>query len=45
MTDKLTKEEKEILDSFEIGEWVPAANRPIRRNELAEYARNTFTKG
>ena len=26
MTAKMTKEEKEILDSFEKGEWVPVAD-------------------
>ena len=44
MTAKLTKEEKEILDSFENGEWVPVADLPERRKELAEYARNTLEK-
>ena len=44
MTAKLTKEEKEILDSFEKGEWVPVADLPERRKELAEYARNTLKK-
>jgi len=44
MTAKLTKEEKEILDSFENGEWVPVADLPERRKEHAEYARNTLKK-
>ncbi len=44
MKAKLTKEEKEILDSFEKGEWVPVADLPKRRKTLARYARNTFTK-
>jgi predicted DNA binding CopG/RHH family protein len=44
MKTKLTKEEKEILDSFEKGEWVPVADLPKRRRELAEYARNTLRK-
>jgi len=44
MTAKLTKEEKEILDSFENGEWAPVADLPKRRKELAEYARNTLKK-
>jgi predicted DNA binding CopG/RHH family protein len=44
MKAKLTKEEKEILDSFEKGEWVPVSDLPKRRKELAEYARNTLRK-
>jgi predicted DNA binding CopG/RHH family protein len=44
MKTKLTKEEKEILDSFEKGEWVPVTDLPKRRRELAEYARNTLRK-
>jgi len=44
MKIKLTKEEKEILDSFEKGEWVPVADLSKRKKELAEYARNTLRK-
>jgi predicted DNA binding CopG/RHH family protein len=44
MTTKLTKEEKEILDSFEKDEWVPAANLSKRKKELVAYARNTLRK-
>lgn len=44
MKTKLTKEEKEILNSFEKGEWVPVANLPKRKKELVEYARNTLRK-
>lgn len=44
MKTKLTKEEKEILDSFEKGEWVAVTNLSKRRKELAEYARNTLKK-
>ncbi len=44
MKTKLTKEEKEILNSFEKGEWVPVANLPKRKKELVEYARNTLKK-
>ena len=44
MTAKLTKEEKEILDSFEKGEWVPVSNLPKRRKKLAEYACNTLKR-
>lgn len=42
--NKLTKEEKEILDSFEKGEWVPAASLTQRKKELSAYARNTLRK-
>jgi predicted DNA binding CopG/RHH family protein len=44
MKAKLSKEEKEILESFEKGEWVPVANLSERKKALAEYARNTFKK-
>jgi predicted DNA binding CopG/RHH family protein len=44
MKTKLTKEEKEILDSFERGEWAPVADLSKRKKELAEYARNTLRK-
>jgi predicted DNA binding CopG/RHH family protein len=44
MKAKLTKEEKEILDNFENGEWVPVADLSKRRKELVEYARNTLKK-
>lgn len=44
MKTKLTKEEKEILDSFEKGEWFPVADLSKRKKELAEYARNTLRK-
>ncbi len=44
MKAKLTKEEKEILDSFEKGEWVPVADLSKRRKELAEYAGNSLKK-
>ncbi|MBU1054698.1 MAG: antitoxin [Proteobacteria bacterium] len=44
MKAKLTKEEKEILDSFDKGEWVPVADLSKRKKELAEYARNTLRK-
>jgi len=32
MKTKLSKEEKEILDSFEKDEWVPATNLNKRKN-------------
>jgi predicted DNA binding CopG/RHH family protein len=44
MKPKLTKEEKEILDSFENGEWVPVADLPKRKKEFVQYARNTLKK-
>jgi len=44
MKTKLTKEEKEILDSFEKDEWVPMTNLTMRKKELMAYARNTLRK-
>lgn len=44
MKTKLTKEEKEILDSFEKDEWVPVTNLTKRKKELTAYARNTLRK-
>ena len=44
MKTKLTKEEKEILDSFEKDEWVPVKNLTKRKKELMAYARNTLRK-
>jgi len=44
MKTKLTEEEKEILDSFEKGEWVPVKNLSKRKKELMLYARNTLKK-
>lgn len=44
MKPKLTNEEKEILDGFEKGEWVPVADLSKRKKELAVYARNTLRK-
>ncbi|HHT9138239.1 MAG TPA: hypothetical protein ACFYEK_13485 [Candidatus Wunengus sp. YC60] len=43
MKIKLTEEEKEILDSFEKGEWVPVKNLSKRKKELMQYARNTLS--
>lgn len=40
----LTNKEKEILDSFEKGEWVPIKNWAKRKEELIKYARNTLKK-
>jgi predicted DNA binding CopG/RHH family protein len=44
MKTKLTKEEKEILDSFEKDEWIPVTNLTKRKKELMTYARNTLRK-
>ncbi len=44
MKTKLTKEEKEILDSFEKDEWVPVTDLTKRKKELMAYARNTLRK-
>lgn len=44
MIAKLTKEEQEILDSFEKGEWIPVKNLSKRKAELIKYARNTLKK-
>ncbi|MCK7513102.1 MAG: hypothetical protein MZV70_59825 [Desulfobacterales bacterium] len=44
MKAKLTKEEQEILESFERGEWVPVKNLSKRKAELMRYARNTLRK-
>lgn len=44
MKAKLTKEEQEILDSYEKGEWIPVKNLSARKAELRRYARNTLKK-
>lgn len=44
MKTKLTKDEQEILDSYERGEWVPVKNLSARKAELRRYARNTLRK-
>ena len=44
MKAKLTKKEKELLDSFEKDEWVPVTNLTKRKKELMAYARNTLRK-
>lgn len=44
MKVKLSKEEKEILESFEKGEWVPVEDFSQRKKELIAYARNTMKK-
>jgi predicted DNA binding CopG/RHH family protein len=44
MKTKLSKEEKETLESFEKEEWVPTKNLPERKKLLSEYAKNTQKK-
>jgi predicted DNA binding CopG/RHH family protein len=44
MKTRLSKEEKEILESFEKDEWVPVANLSEKKKTLSEYARNTLKK-
>jgi predicted DNA binding CopG/RHH family protein len=41
---KMDKEEQELLDSFERGEWKPVANRKRVIERHVEYARNTLAK-
>ena len=40
----LTHEEKDILDSFERGEWTPKKNLAAERKRVREYARATMRK-
>ncbi len=40
----MTSEEKDILDSFEKGQWRPAKNRKREIKRLQQYARNTLQK-
>jgi predicted DNA binding CopG/RHH family protein len=44
MKAEQTKEEKEIIESFERDEWIPVADFPKRKKELIGYARNTLKK-
>jgi predicted DNA binding CopG/RHH family protein len=44
MKTKLTKEEKQIVKSFEKGEWVPVTDLSRRKKELMQYARNSLKK-
>jgi predicted DNA binding CopG/RHH family protein len=41
---KLTNEEKDILDSYERGEWVSAKNLESEKKRFREYARATLRK-
>jgi predicted DNA binding CopG/RHH family protein len=44
MKTRLTKEENEIVESFEQGEWIPVKDLSKRKRELMQYARNTMRK-
>ncbi len=44
MSDHLTEEEMELLDSFEKGEWISKSNLDIRKQQLQEYAKNTLNQ-
>jgi predicted DNA binding CopG/RHH family protein len=41
---KLDKEEKELLESYERGEWIPIKNSKKKIEKHREYARNTLKK-
>lgn len=41
---ELDKEEKELLEEFERGEWVPVKNQVKAKKEAMEAARNTLNK-
>jgi predicted DNA binding CopG/RHH family protein len=40
----LDKEEKDILESYERGEWTPVKNKKQEIKKLQQYARNTLAK-
>lgn len=44
MSKKLDKEEKEILDSFEKGEWKSVPDVEKRKSEFQKYAAETLRK-
>jgi len=44
MKAKLTKEEKQIVESLEKGEWIPVADLSRRKKDLMRYARNSLKK-
>ena len=44
MRDNLTKEERDILESFERGEWESVPDLENRKEEVKEYARATLRK-
>ncbi len=41
---ELDKEEKELLEEFERGEWTPVKNQAKAKKEAMEAARNTLNK-
>lgn len=41
---ELDKEEKELLEEFERGEWIPVKNQAKAKKEAMEAARNTLSK-
>ena len=44
MIDKLDKEERDILESFEKGEWKSVPNLEKRKDDIKKYARATMRK-
>ena len=44
MKEKLNREEKEILDSYESGEWKSVLNNDEKINSYVEIAKNTLRK-
>ncbi len=44
MKEKLNREEKEILDSYESGEWKSSLNTDEKINSYVEIAKNTLRK-
>ncbi len=40
----LDPDEKELLESFERGEWTPIKHREVEMAKLQDYARNTLQK-
>jgi len=41
---KLTNEEKDILKSYEQGEWIPTKKLAAERKQLRQYAQNALKK-
>lgn len=41
---KLTNEEKDILKSYEQGEWIPTKKLTAERKQLRQYAKNVLRK-
>ena len=44
MKMKLDKEEQDLLESFEKGEWLPVADQELEIRRHQQYARNTLKK-